>query len=227
MLLVRELVVGLDDRGRFGPHRVGVAFADHIVGVGVRVETVLGMEHHVSGKCTDDIAEDGQGLPFDDDRGGGGVGLFDGLGHDHAESVCFPAADVATRCRAPGVLQPEQHRLVEQSQAVLVDGDVGRCENAHHSVDGTRRVEIAADEPRMGLVGEDDLRPERVERDEIGGICGVAGHLGERISTEHRLSDSHHFTSMFSAAEAPADSVGVPCFAPFIAAAASTASMIL
>ncbi|MEZ5297699.1 MAG: hypothetical protein R2697_15910 [Ilumatobacteraceae bacterium] len=98
-------------------------------------------QHGVGGERVVDVAEDRQLLPFDDDRAGGGVGCFLRLGDDESEMVGLPPADVARHGAAAGVLDGDEHRLVEHREAVLVDrhvaagehgDDAGQCFGGTH-----------------------------------------------------------------------------------------------
>ena len=164
------------------------------MGVDVGRKAVLGVDEVGIGcEGVVDVGHQRQLLPLDLDGGGAGLGRLGRLGDDEGEMVGLPSADVARHRRAAGVLDADEHRLVEQREAVLVHGHVGGGEHRDHAIDRLGGRGVEANHSCVGLVGEHDLGHQRVGRDAIGGIRGSATDLGLGVDAQRAGPDGHGF----------------------------------
>ena len=130
MLLVRHFVGGLDRHGGGGPAGIEVALAGAHRFVQVGADAFVGVHERCVGRqrCIQ-IGHDRKRLPLDLDGGRGGTRLRQALGDDQRQVVGLPARHVARHLAAARVFEPDEDRLVELGQPVLVAGHVGRAEH--------------------------------------------------------------------------------------------------
>ena len=189
MLLVRQVVGPLDDDVGLLPARGGVALAQPVGHVDVGVGVEVGPDHHVAGQGGVDVGDDGQVLPLHVEPLGTEVRRIRRLGHDDGDLVALPPAHVGRHRRPPGVARPDEDRLVEHGQAVLVDGHVRSGEDGQHSGRGLRRPHVHGQHAGVGAAGEDHAGVEHLGLAEVGRVAGRAGHLGRGVAPWRRAAD--------------------------------------
>ena len=217
VLLVRQVVRPLDDDVGLLPARGGVALAQPVGHVDVGVGVEVGPDHHVAGQGGVDVGDDGQVLPLHVEALGTEVRRIRRLGHDDGDLVALPPADVGRHRRPPGVAQPDEDRLVEHGQAVLVDGHVGGGEHGQHPGRGLRRPHVHGQHAGVGAAGEDHAGVEHLGLAQVGRVAGLARHLGRGVAPWRRPADGRggRRTGAPPAAEAaPASVVRVTAACP-------------